>query len=307
VSKKGRLWFPLDVDFWDDPDVIAVGDGAAILFQRLIGYSKRQQLDGLVPMAVVRNLGGRRWREKLEPLVSRGLAEVSANEAPVCPPTCAQFVANLAAIAGAKWCRVVAYLAWNDSSNEIEERRKISAEKKRAQRAAIENVPGGQRRDVPRDHAPQEAEAEIDLSPSEKGSSVERPSDGSPTVDPADEIRSLESVYPPGLCSEARDGCALSRRNGRMADSVWLLTLRKLSAFPVAVSTGAMRVFVEKHADGDKGEAYLVAIARREASSGRSGARKASVATPGTHELFDASYVPERDDPELAWKGAANA
>lgn len=302
MSKKGRLWFPLDVDFWDDPDIIGVGEGAAILFQRLIGYSKRQQLDGLVPMAVVRTLGGRRWREKLAPLVERGLATLAANAA----PNCAQFVASMAAVGAAQWCQIVAFVAWNDTSDKIEQRRKKAAEKKCQQRAARANVPRGQPVDVPRDHAPQEAEAEAKLSPSEKGSSVEPAEADPPPVDPAVEIRALEARYPGGLCAEARGAVALSRRNGKIADSVWLRTLRQLDAHPVAAAIHALQVFVERHADGDKGEAYLVAIARREASGRRSKARSGAVATPATHELFESSYDPQRDDPDLAWREAAN-
>jgi hypothetical protein len=158
VSKAGRLWFPLDVDFWDDPDILAVGENSGILLQRIISYSKRQELDGVAPMAKVKALGGRRWREKLEPLVDRGLVEVAADDA----PNRAHFVAALAAICAAKWCRVVAYLAWNDSSDTIEERRKIAAEKKRSQRDARSNVPQGQGRDNHGDGLGQEEEAETE-------------------------------------------------------------------------------------------------------------------------------------------------
>jgi hypothetical protein len=142
------------------------------------------------------------------------------------------------------------------------------------------------------------------------GESPSAPPPAAPDPEPeklTEAIRDLEVRYPPGLCAEARTAVALSRRNGRVADSVWLRTLRLLDAHPIAAATHAMQVFVERHADGDKGEAYLVAIARREAAGARPGARRASVATPGTHELFDRTYVPERDDPELAWKETANA
>jgi hypothetical protein len=39
----------------------------------------------------------------------------------------------------------------------------------------------------------------------------------------------------------------------------------------------------------------------------RLGGRRPTVAAPGTHDLFDRTYVPERADPELAWKETANA
>lgn len=192
----------------------------------------------------------------------------------------------------------------------LEKREKERAKKQRVRVGVPEDVPGGQPEAVP---SPPSRPVPSRPSPSEKGSSVESPSAPSPAAPDAepkenlgDEIRTLEARYPSGLCAEARGAVALSRRNGKISDSVWLKTLRQLDAHPVAAATHAMRVFVERHADGDKGEAYLVAIARREASGGRSGARKASVATPATHDLFESSYDPQRDDPDLAWKEAAN-
>lgn len=150
-----------------------------------------------------------------------------------------------------------------------------------------------------------------------EGSSVEPPSAPSPAVpepipqvDPRAEIRALEARYPPGLCAEARAAVALSRRNGKVADSVWLKALRQLDAHPVATSTHALRVFVERHADGDKGEAYLVAIARREAK-GTSTRNARGPARPATHAEFQAAFDPQYDDPDLIdWgnrREAANA
>lgn len=76
-------------------------------------------------------------------------------------------------------------------------------------------------------------------------------------------LAELEAPYPAGLVAEARQACALSRKNGRMADSVWHRTLVALSTHPPGDVVEAMRTFVEKHADGDKSEAYLLGIARR--------------------------------------------
>jgi hypothetical protein len=300
MSKPGRLWFPLDVTFWNDPDIIAVGEGAAVLLQKIIGYSKQQGLDGMAPMAIVRTLGGRRWRDKFEPLVSQGLAELSANEA----PTCAQFVASLSDVCAAKWCRVVAYLAWNDSSDAVDKRREIAAEKKRQQRAAKANVPQGRPDAVPGHRV--EVETEKSNSPSEKDLPSSPPSAPSPPVDLTGEIRALEARYPAELCAEVRGGVGLSRRNGRIADSVWLATLRKLEPHPVAIATHAMQVFVEKYADGDKGEAYLVAIARREAAG--TNHRTRGPARASTQAEFAAAWDPKYDDPDqIDWGGKPEA
>ena len=76
----------------------------------------------------------------------------------------------------------------------------------------------------------------------------------------------LMARYPdPSLLAAARDGCELTRRSGRMADSVWLRTLERLAKLPVAAVEEAIAAYLDGHADGDKGEAYLLAIARRKA------------------------------------------
>lgn len=75
----------------------------------------------------------------------------------------------------------------------------------------------------------------------------------------------LEARYPSALIAETRHACALARKNGKMADTVWLTTLERLEAFPVDAVARGCRIFVDKHADGEKDEAYLIGIVRREA------------------------------------------
>lgn len=166
---------------------------------------------------------------------------------------------------------------------------------------------GSQRNDSTHDLQRREEEIREDKS---KGSSVESAEADPPSVEPAVEIRALEARYPSGLCAEAREAVALSRKHGKVADSVWLATLRKLDAHPVAASTHALRVFVERYGDGDKGEAYLVAIARREAK-GTTARNARGPARPATHAEFQAAFDPKYDDPDLIdWgnrREAANA
>jgi hypothetical protein len=77
------------------------------------------------------------------------------------------------------------------------------------------------------------------------------------------EIAQLEARYADdALVRETRAACALSRRNGKMSDAVWLRTLQRLSAFRQQSVIGAMREFVEKWADGSRAESYLIAIAK---------------------------------------------
>lgn len=143
--KPGRLWHPLDVEFWDDPDTLAVGESGAVLFLRLIAYAKKHQTNGYVPMSYVKRIGGRRWQAKMEPIVCQGWATLTDETA---PDGC-HVVAALSDICGSKWCHVVAFLAWNDSNEDLEQRREIAREKKRKQRAASADVPQGHTTAVP--------------------------------------------------------------------------------------------------------------------------------------------------------------
>ncbi len=154
--KPGRLWHPLDVEFWDDPDTLAVGELGAVLFLRLIAYAKKHQTNGYVPMSYVKRIGGRRWQAKMEPIVCQGWATLTDEMA---PDGC-HVVAALSDICGAKWCHVVAFLAWNDSNESVEQRREIAREKKRKQRAAATIVPQGQAEAVPACRVEVETETE---------------------------------------------------------------------------------------------------------------------------------------------------
>ena len=103
--KPGRLWHPLDVEFWDDPDTLAVGESGAVLFLRLIAYAKKHQTNGYVPMSYVKRIGGRRWQAKMEPIVCQGWATLTDETA----PNGCHVVAALSDICGSKWCHVVAF------------------------------------------------------------------------------------------------------------------------------------------------------------------------------------------------------
>lgn len=92
-----------------------------------------------------------------------------------------------------------------------------------------------------------------------------------PVVPTRDRIAELERRYAIPL-AEVRTGCALRRRSGRMADTVWLSVLESLSRHPVAAVEAACRIYLDGHADGDKDERYLLGIVRREARRPPAGA-----------------------------------
>lgn len=85
---------------------------------------------------------------------------------------------------------------------------------------------------------------------------------------PGARIAELEARYPAAVVAEARQGCALARRNGRISDGRWLATLERLDKHPVPVVVAAMRTFAERYADGSKDERYLEGIVRNEARGG---------------------------------------
>lgn len=53
----GNLFLPLDVNFWDDPDILEVGERAAVLLQQIWLLSKRTMSDGVVSDLQVRKFG----------------------------------------------------------------------------------------------------------------------------------------------------------------------------------------------------------------------------------------------------------
>lgn len=174
--KPGRLWHPLDVEFWDDPDTLAVGELGAVLFLRLIAYAKKHATNGYVPMSYVKRIGGRRWQAKMEPIVCQGWATLTDETA---PDGC-HVVAALSDICGSKWCHVVAFLAWNDSNEDVEQRREIAREKKRKQRAASADVPQGQTTAVPTRRVEVETETETEPTPEGVGVAQSQPTHAPP-------------------------------------------------------------------------------------------------------------------------------
>jgi len=76
------------------------------------------------------------------------------------------------------------------------------------------------------------------------------------------QIKELESRYDADLIRETRDACALSRKSGRMADSAWLKVLERLGKHSVDDVAVSARTFVDRHADGQKDENYLLGIVR---------------------------------------------
>jgi hypothetical protein len=124
---------------------------------------------------------------------------------------------------------------------------------------------------------------------SDSGASPAPPS--GPSV--AEQVRGLEAAYPDTVTlHEARDACAMSRRNGRMADTVWLRTLQAMAEHPRDSVLRACRTFADKYSDGEKDERYLLGIVRSEAKGKRS---NKGPAPPSPASAF------RHDDPDEVW------
>ncbi|MCC7541929.1 MAG: hypothetical protein IT379_37260 [Deltaproteobacteria bacterium] len=86
---------------------------------------------------------------------------------------------------------------------------------------------------------------------------------GGAAADAAGRVRDLERRYPEGLATRARIECARRRVRGTIADGKWEAFLRRIADHPADLVADAMRVFIERHADGSKDENYLFGIIRR--------------------------------------------
>lgn len=141
-----------------------------------------------------------------------------------------------------------------------------------------------------------------DTSSDEETSDASAPDTSEPSH--SEQIRAHEARFGKPLVRATRDAVGLSRKTGKIADSVWARTLSKLAAHGDRAAVDAMRTFVEKYGDGDKGEGYLVAIARNLAKgTGRQGSLRGT-AKPAAIGDFD--EVAEDGGSQLAAQVAAD-
>ena len=106
MAKPGRLFVPLDVNFFDDPRVVGLPIEARDLFLQILCLSKRTMSDGMVTIEQSRRL--------------------STNADALLPHL--TDVVLLEANHEAKTYQVVAWGQWNEEANSISERSKIRAE-----------------------------------------------------------------------------------------------------------------------------------------------------------------------------------
>lgn len=74
MTRPDRLWYPTDVNFWDCPKVLQVGDLAAVLFHQMLAYAKRHpEADGAVPTAALAQM---RHADEVQALCGIGWVEM---------------------------------------------------------------------------------------------------------------------------------------------------------------------------------------------------------------------------------------
>ena len=75
MPRPDRLWIPVDLNYWDHPQVVEAGELAAVMYLRIIAYARRHDLDGWVPRKILAQWC-RDHQERLGALVDVGLVTV---------------------------------------------------------------------------------------------------------------------------------------------------------------------------------------------------------------------------------------
>ncbi len=230
-------YFAVDDGLYDHPKFDGITDASLALWTRAGSWCMRYLTDGFVPSDRVRKLGYD--TPQSDELVRRGIWH---------------------GVQGG--FRFHEWLKHQDSKADIEKHRDRWREEKRSKRRL-------------KTHGKQEMSGSDSDAESGVDSTCPNPTQPNPTnsydsstkslpLDQRKEIAALEQRYQRSVIADARAACALSRRGGKISDSVWLTTLKALAVSPADVVERSVRTFVERHADGSKDERYLLGIVRGE-------------------------------------------
>lgn len=250
MSKKGR-YAKLMGDWWRNPKRASMSAEARDLYVASLSYAADQMTDGLVPGFMVPAL-------LCGNPVGSPVAELLA------PPS----GGNPFWVEHDDGYEIFGYLDHNQSRDEHE----TYLEKQRLN-GAKGGRPTKQKNPVGSPVAPPKTKPSVRVDPRPKTQDVktqdpkqhsESAEASSGSVNHREQIRQLEARYPnPDTLTEARASCALSRRNGAMADSVWLRTLEVMAKHPVEAVTESCQLFSAQYGDGEKDERYLLGIVRK--------------------------------------------
>jgi hypothetical protein len=229
----------------DEPDYNQLSDAEFGVFMRGVLYITRQLSDGLIPKHCLNRVStSPKARRYSAQLVTSG---VWTDE-------------------GDSW-RVRDWRRFVDSADEVQQRRERTAKKVADWRARKAGVTELQTSNLPVSNRVCNPAISVSLTETVSGSvnNTANPVTRLP-LQPAipAEIAALEARYDTRLVSEAREACSLTRRNGKMQDTVWLRVLKTMEVYRVESCETAMRLFVEQYANGNFDERYMLGIAKKE-------------------------------------------
>lgn len=119
--RKGGLFLPLDVSFWEDPKIVRAGEKSAVLYLRMATAAKRWATDGELDETQMALLHAPDWRKRIEPLLREELVwRVAEN---------------------VYW--LAAWRNHNDPVAVVQARRAEDAKRKRGERSLSERSPNG--------------------------------------------------------------------------------------------------------------------------------------------------------------------
>jgi hypothetical protein len=107
--RKGGLYLPLDVNFWDDPRIVRAGEKAAVLYLAMALACKRLSSDGRLELVQIDRLHVQNWRTRLATLLHEELV-LDLNDG---------------------YITISAWLQHNDPAHVVQARRQADAERKR--------------------------------------------------------------------------------------------------------------------------------------------------------------------------------
>lgn len=269
-------YFKVDDGLWGHPKFDAISDEATSLWVRAGSWSCRYLTDGFIQLRTVMRLG--KEKRHADELVAAGLWSECGD-----------------GYAFHDWTH------YQESKGDVEARREKWRGVKSTQRSAkplkntqmstVDTIVDSTEDSTEESKVESKVESLVLSSPllsspdpiQIQSKKAERESAKRASV--AEQVRAALSRYAGSedLLSEARAGCALSRRNGKLADTVWLRFLESAAQHPVEKVISACQIFCERYADGEKSEMYLLGIIRGEARGKRG---KRGNAAPAKHEQF---------------------
>lgn len=123
--KRPGTYVPLSTDYYDDAAIIAAGEDAELLFVRMLAYASRHpSWEGVIPAAIVEHRLGIRTRECGNGCGNGCGTDALSRVGKLCEQGLVERVDD--------GYRIVSWLKWNRSADEVERRRAADRKRKQA-------------------------------------------------------------------------------------------------------------------------------------------------------------------------------